>query len=784
MKVTIDKKIKLLNGIDVWHTAKIEGELPSILLSDGPSGLRKQIDNMDNLGINSSEKATLHPALVTLACTFNQELAFKMGDALGKEAKSQGVNVLLAPGINIKRNPMCGRNFEYFSEDPILSGTLAYSYIKGVQSNNVGCSLKHFAVNNQEDYRFNIDAIVDERALKEIYLKNFYLALKAKPKTVMCSYNKINGTLASENKWLLTTVLREEFKYDGVVVSDWGAVSNPVKSLKAGLDLQMPSTYGYAYKEINKAYKKNLVSEEEINRSANRIIRLVNELKDEKKEDLDRIYVEKVAKEVALEGIVLLKNEGNILPFNKDEKILIVGEFAKNPRNQGGGSSFVNPHSTYSLLSYIDKYTSNYKYVRGYDLEKLDDDSLISEVVEVAKDFDKVLIMTGLPESYETEGYDRNNIDIPKVHLKLIEEVSKVNSNIVVNLYTGSAVSMPFISQVKGIINSHLLGFDSGMPLLDIVFGVVSPSGRLPYTNPLRITDDITTKNFANSNNAIYYLESIYVGYRYFETFNKKVLFPFGYGLSYSNFSYSDLTVDTDTIRIDGKINVKVKVKNVGKYKASEVVLLFIKNNKSSVHKPLRELRKYTKITLDVGEEKEVEFTLDYDDFTYYDVNLKKFYVNKGIYEVEICKNARDVILSKEIKKLDEDIDFIPHEKSKYFNVDEVTEEDFQKLFNYKLPPKNLKKSKPYSLDNNLEEVKHTFIGKIMCNMIIKEAKKIYKSTNNEWIIEVINNTIMKTPLRTIAMMSNKTLSLYQMQGLVDLMNYRIIKGLINIWRK
>lgn len=782
--MTIDKKIKLLNGIDVWHTAEIEGELPSILLSDGPNGLRKQIDNMDNLGINSSEKATLYPALATLACTFNQELAYKMGDALGKEAKSQGVNVLLAPGINIKRNPMCGRNFEYLSEDPLLSGTLAYSYIKGVQSNNVGCSLKHFAVNNQEDYRFNIDAVVDDRALREIYLKNFYYALKAKPKTVMCSYNKINGTLASENKWLLTDILRGEFQFDGVVVSDWAAVSVPVKSLKAGLDLQMPSTYGYAYNQIKKAYQKKLVSEDEINRSVDRIKKLVNEVKCNKQETLDRNYVEEVAREVALEGIVLLKNDENILPFSKDDKILIVGEFASNPRCQGAGSSLVNPHSIYSLLSFIDKYTSNYKYLRGYDLENLDDDSLISEVVKEARNFDKILIMTGLPERYETEGYDRKNINIPKVHLKLIEEVSRINRNIVVNLYTGSAVSMPFINQVKGIINSHLLGFDSGSPILDIIFGLVSPSGRLPYTNPLKINDDITTKNFANANNAIYYLESIYVGYRYYETFNKEVLFPFGYGLSYSKFIYSDLHIDSDTIQKNNKINVKVKVKNLGNYKASEVVLLFIKNNMSSVHKPLRELRKYTKVTLDVGEEKEVEFTLNYDDFTYYDVNLKRFYVNKGVYEVEICKNAREVLLSRKIEKLDEDLDFTPHKESKYFNVDEITDDDFQKLFSYKLPPKNLKKTRPFTLDNNLEDVKHTLIGKIMCKMVIKEAKKIYRSTNNEWIMDVINNTIMKTPLRTIAMMSNKTLSLYQMQGLVDLMNYRVIKGLINIWRK
>lgn len=782
--MNIFEKIKLLNGMDVWHTAKIEGKLPSILLSDGPNGIRKQIDFGDNLGISSSEPATLFPALATLACSFNPKTAYKMGDALGKEARSLGVNVLLAPGINIKRNPMCGRNFEYFSEDPYLSGILAKNYIEGVEENNVGTSLKHFAVNNQEDYRFNIDAVVDERALREIYLKNFELALQAKPKTVMCSYNKLNGELASQNKWLLTDILRDEFKYEGLVVSDWGAVSNPVKSLKAGLDLEMPATYGYSERLITKAYKKGEVSEEEINRSANRVIKLVNEYKDVTPLHLDREYVEEVARDVARDSIVLLKNDG-VLPFSKDEKVLIIGEFAKKPRNQGGGSSFVNLYSISTLLSKIDNYTTNYKYLKGYSLDqKENSEELLNEAIKEAGNYDKVLIMAGLPDDYETEGLDRTSIDLPIEHLRLIDEVSKVNSNIVVNLFTGGAVAMPFVNKVKGIINSHLLGFDSGTPLLDIIYGKVSPSGRLAYTNPIKIEDDITTKNFANSNNAVYYQESIYVGYRYYETFNKNVLFPFGYGLSYSSFQYSDLTIDNNDITKDGKINVSVKIKNTGNVKASEVVLLFIQNNNSSVHKPLRELRRFSKVELEPNQEEEVKFSLEYNDFSYYDVNLKRFNVDKGIYKVEICKNAREVILSKEVERKENDPDFILHEKSNYFNLDKVTDEDFKKLFSYELPPRNIKKKRPYTLDNNLEDVKHTLIGKIMYKMVYKEASKFYKQDDKNWLTNVINNTIGKTPLRTIATMSGGIITLRQMQALIDLMNFRIFKGLANIWRK
>lgn len=778
----INEKIKLLSGKDVWHTHDIGGKLSSIMMSDGPSGIRKQNDASDNLGVNSSVPATLFPAPATLACSFNPRMAYLMGDAIGKEARSQGVSVVLAPGINIKRNDLCGRNFEYFSEDPLLAGIMGKNYIEGLQSNNVGASLKHFATNNQEDYRYTIDSVVDERALREIYLRNFEIALSANPATVMCSYNKLNGVQVAHNKWLLTDVLRGEFKYNGLVVSDWGAVCDRVESLKAGLDLEMPTTYGFSEKKVKKAYKQGEISKELIEESANRVISLVNKYKDNEVKKLDYNFSKEAARKIATESIVLLKND-NILPFSKEEKILIVGEFAEDARNQGGGSSFVNLLEKFTILSEIDNYSSNYKYLKGYSLSnEEDDEKLREEVLKEAKDFDKILIMSGLPSSYETEGVDRSNIDLPKSHLRLIEEVSKVNKNVVVNLYLGGSVAMPFFKNVKGIINSHLLGFNSGTPLLDILYGKVSPSGRLAYTNPLRIEDNISTKNFGNSNNAVYYSESIYVGYRYYTTLNKEVLLPFGYGLSYSSFEYSNLIIDTSEISKDNTINVSVNVKNSGNMEASEVVLLFVENNESTVHKPLRELRKFDKVHLAPGEIKEVKFSLDYEDFSYYDVNLKRFHVDKGTYKIQICKNANEVIDEMLVKRVENDPDFITHEENIYRNIDQVNDEDFQKLFSYNLPPRDIKKTKPYSLENNLEDVKDTFVGKMMYKMIFKETRNLYKTNDKDWVVQVINNTIGKTPLRTIATMSNRIISLRQMQALVDLMNGKIIKGLLKIW--
>ena len=775
----IEDKIKLLSGKDVWHTADIPNEnIPSIMMADGPSGLRKQVDTSDNLGLNSSYQATSFPAPAAVACSFNKEMAQLMGEAIGKEARANNVHIVLGPGINIKRNPLCGRNFEYYSEDPYLSGIMGYHWITGLQSNNVGASLKHFAANNQETFRFTSDSWVDERALREIYLKNFEIAIKANPATVMCSYNKLNGTYASHSKYLLSDILRKKWQYDGLVVSDWGAVSDRVLGVKHGLDLEMPSSYGYHEHKIKEALMNGELTEEEINQATNRVIKLVRKYQDNKQISFNKQLHHEIASKIASESIVLLKND-YVLPLKLNEKIAIVGAFAQSPRYQGGGSSFINPFKVENVLDEINNYTKNYHYYPGYYLDEKPNDDLIQDIVQEVHEYDKIIIMTGLPESYETEGVDRKNLDLPLSHLRLIDEISRVNPNVIINLYTGAQVAMPFQDQVKGIINCHLLGAASAKPLLDILFGKVSPSGRLATTYPIRLNDDITSVNFADGNNAIYYEESIYVGYRYYTTFKKDVLYPFGYGLSYSEFTYSDLLIDHDVISKDHSIIVKCKVKNIGKYPAKEVVQLYIENNKSLVYKPLRELRRFEKVDLEINEEKEIVFELKYDDFAYYDIYMNKYHVDQGVYKIQVCKHANEVIMEKEVVRQENDIDFQPHPWTRYSEKEyQITKQDFEQLFKNKLPEKNIIHKRPYTMDNTLLDVKNTLVGKMMYKIALKEAMKLNKDASSEWMREAISKTVASTPLRTLATMSAGYISLKKMEGILDIINLKLIRGL------
>ncbi|MGB7530449.1 MAG: beta-glucosidase [Bacilli bacterium] len=766
----IEDKVKLLSGKDVWHTADVPG-VPSIMLADGPHGIRKQVDSEDNIGVRGTLKATLYPAAATVACTFNSDLAYRMGKMIGAEARHLDVQVVLGPGINIKRNPLCGRNFEYYSEDPHLAGTLGYQWIRGAQSNHVGTSLKHFAANSQETLRLWSDSVIDERALREIYLKNFQIALKAEPSTVMCCYNKVNGTYGSENKYLLTDILRNEWGYKGLVVSDWGAVSNHVKAVLAGRDLEMPSSHGYGTKKILEGLKKGEITEADIDRSAQRVIALVNEYKDNEVLDFDRAEAEKTAREIATEGIVLLKNEG-VLPLKPEEKVAIVGGFAERPRTQGGGSSHINPHRIETVLGEIPAYTENYRYFQGYNLDNDEyNEELAEEVLGNIAAFDKVIVMTGLPEWYETEGEDRRDMGLPASHLRLIEEILKKNPNVIVTLYIGAPVEMPFAERVKGILNLNLLGEASGKPVLDILYGKVSPSGRLATTFPLKLEDDSSTSNFGNTNNAVWYVESIFVGYRYYTTFKKKVLYPFGYGLSYSEFAYSDLEVDAGEITEEGKIAVKCKVKNVGQVPAKEVVQLYVENHRGTLYKPLRELRRYTKVELNPGEEKEVSFTLRYEDFSYYDVNLKEFYVDKGIYKIQICKHADAVILEKAVEKKTDK----PGYKWTGKKVYNLTDEEFAEVYGKPLPPRNVKRRRPYTMDDSVNFIQGALVGRIMKRMIRKHINKLTADPKER---EALFRHATTVPLRTLATMSGGVFTLEKMEGIVDILNFKIIRGL------
>lgn len=651
-QMTLEEKASLCSGKDAWHTKTIERlGIPSIRMSDGPHGLRKADELFDK-----SVPATCFPTAVTLASSWDRELLEKVGKGIGEECQAENVQVLLGPGVNIKRSPLCGRNFEYYSEDPFLSSEMAKHFIKGVQSEGVGTSIKHFAANNQEHRRLTVDAIVDERTLREIYLASFERAVKeAKPWTVMCSYNKVNGNYASENEFLLTQILRKEWGFEGFVVSDWGAVNDRVLGLSTGLDLQMPYDGGHGDRKIIEAVKSGKLPEEVLDRAVERILNIIFRALENKRENTtyDKEAHHKLAREVARECFVLLKNEDNILPLKKEGTIALIGAFAKKPRFQGGGSSHVNPTKVDDAVEEITKLVegkANILYAEGYNLENdIPDEKLIEEAKEIAKMANVVVIFAGLPERYESEGYDRDHMKMPESHNKLIEEIAQVNHNLVVVLSNGSPVEMPWIEKSKAILETYLGGQAWGGAVADVLLGVANPSGKLAETFPKKLADNPSYLFFPGEKDRAEYREGIFVGYRYYDKKEMEVLFPFGYGLSYTNFEYSDLRLDKQELVDREILRVKIKVKNTGKVRGKEIVQLYVKDVKSSVIRPEKELKGFVKVELEPGEEKEVEFELDKRAFAYFNMDIKDWYVETGEFEILIGKSSRDIVLKDTI---------------------------------------------------------------------------------------------------------------------------------------
>jgi len=654
-QMTLEEKASLCSGLDLWHLKGVERlGIPSIMVSDGPHGLRKQ--NAEHIELKTSVPATCFPTAVGLASSWNRELVEKVGAAIGEECQAEGVSVLLGPGANIKRSPLCGRNFEYFSEDPYLSSEMAASHIKGVQSQGVGTSLKHFAANNQEHRRMSVDAVIDERTLREIYLASFEGAVKkGKPWTVMCSYNRVNGEYASENKYLLTDILRDEWGFDGVVVSDWGAVNERVKALEAGLDLEMPSSFGIRDQQIVQAVKEGKLSEEVLDRAVERILNLIFKAVDGRKENAtyDKEAHHQLAREVARECMVLLKNEDKILPLKRQGTIAVIGEFARKPRYQGGGSSHVNPTKLDDIYEEIKKSAGNsvnVLYAKGYRLDKDEvDEGLLEEAKQVAMNADVAVIFAGLPEHYESEGYDRQHMRMPESHCALIEGVAEVQPNVVVVLSNGSPVEMPWIDKVKGLLEAYLGGQALGGAIADLLFGDANPSGRLAETFPKKLSDNPSYLNFPGEGDRVEYREGIFVGYRYYDKKGIEPLFPFGYGLSYTTFEYSDLNISKKEILDTETVTVSVKVKNTGDRAGKEVVQLYVRDVESSVIRPEKELKGFEKVELQPGEEKVVTFELDKRAFAYYNVDIKDWHVESGEFEIMIGKSSRDIVLKDRI---------------------------------------------------------------------------------------------------------------------------------------
>lgn len=650
-QLTLEEKAGLCSGEDFWRTKAVERlNVPQIMVSDGPHGLRKQDDKADHLGVNDSIKAVCFPTGCASASSFNRELIKEMGEALGEECRAEGVAVLLGPGVCIKRSPLCGRNFEYFSEDPYLAGEIATSFIKGVQSKNVGVSIKHFLANSQEHRRMSSDAIVDERTLREIYLPAFEKAVKeAKPWTVMCSYNKINGKYAADNKRFLTRILRDEWGFDGVVVSDWGAVNDRVSNLNAGLDLEMPSSNGFNDKLIVEAVKAEKLDEAVLDRACERILDLVFKYTENAIEryEFDRMADHKKAMETARETITLLKND-NVLPLKKGVRAAFIGQYADKPRFQGGGSSHINTKYVTSALDFAKTSgINNITWTQGYDdTEDEVNEALIEEAVMAAAVADVAVIFAGLPDSFESEGFDRRHLHMPDAQNELIERVARVQQNVVVVLHNGAPVEMPWIDKVGAVLETYLSGEGVGAATVEILYGDVNPSARLAETFPLKLEDNPSYLYYFGEGDRAEYREGIYVGYRYYDKKKTEVLFPFGHGLSYTSFEYSGLKLDKHEMDDTEELLVSVNVKNTGERYGKEVVQLYVGAfDNDYVMRPVKELKGFEKVGLEPGETKTVSFKLSKRDFAYYETGINDWFVESGEYRIMIGRSAENIVL-------------------------------------------------------------------------------------------------------------------------------------------
>ena len=642
----------MCSGKDFWHLKGVERlGIPEVMVSDGPHGLRKQAAEADHLGLNESIKAVCFHTACATACSFDRDLLEEMGERIGDECQAEDLSVILGPAVNIKRSPLCGRNFEYFSEDPYLASQMAAAHIKGVQSKNVGTSIKHFAANNQEHRRMSCSSEVDERTLREIYLAAFETAIKeAKPDTVMCSYNRINGEFASENHWLLTEVLRDEWGFDGYVMSDWGAVNDRVKGLKAGLELEMPASGGTTDKEIVEAVKNGELDEAVLDRAVERILNIVFKFVDNRQEGkFDKEEDHKLAAKIEAESMVLLKNEG-VLPLpTQGKKIAFIGKFAEAPRFQGGGSSHINSFKITGALEAV-KEVAQVTYAQGYDIkEDVIDQDMLNQAVESAKEADVAVIFAGLPDAFESEGYDRSHMRMPQCQNTLISEIAKVQENVVVVLHNGSPVEMPWADEVKGILEAYLGGQAVGQAEVDVLFGKANPCGKLAETIPYKLADNPSYLNFPGDGQTVAYKEGVFVGYRYYDTKEMPVRYPFGYGLSYTTFEYSDLQLSADKIKDTDTLKVTLKVKNTGDRAGKEIVQLYVADKTGAACRPVKELKNFVKVELQPQEEKTVEMELDKRSFAWYNTQIHDWYAASGEYEILAAASSRDIRLKKTV---------------------------------------------------------------------------------------------------------------------------------------
>jgi beta-glucosidase len=657
-QLTLEEKASLCSGRNFWTTKGVARlGIEPYMLTDGPHGLRKQSSSGEVVELHDAVPATCFPTGAGLAATWNRALVEEVGAALGRESQAEAVGVILGPGVNIKRSPLCGRNFEYFSEDPLLAGELAKHHVRGIQAQGVGASVKHFAANNQETRRMTVDALVDERTLREIYLPAFEIAVReAQPWTVMCSYNKVNGTFVSENRWLLTEVLKEEWGHEGVVVSDWGAVDDRVASLAAGLELEMPGHGGSTDREIVEAVRAGRLDPAVLDAAVTRLLRLYVRVVEGRRAGatFDRAAHHALARRVAGESLVLLKNEGGVLPLPKTAKVAFLGAFARQPRYQGGGSSHVRPtrlDTAHEAAVQLLAGRGQVVYAQGYDLAgERPDPKLLDEARDAAAASDAAVVFIGLTDVLESEGFDRKHLRIPESHVALVEAVAQVQPRLVVVLSNGSPVEMPWLGKARAVLEGYLGGQAGGAAAVDALFGEVNPSGKLPETFPRRLEDCSAHVNFPGDEARVFYGEGLFVGYRHHDAADVEPLFPFGHGLSYTTFEYAGLALDKDRMDEGETLTVSLRVKNTGAVAGQEVVQLYVTDDRASVVRPPKELKGFEKVALAPGEEKTVRFTLGRRAFAFWDVEVHAWRVEAGTFTLRVGSSSRALRLSAKVQ--------------------------------------------------------------------------------------------------------------------------------------
>ncbi len=783
--LTLEEKASLCSGMTNWLTQKIErAEIPSVWVSDGPSGLRKEKvkENGTNV-MGESEPSTCFPGAATLACSWDPELCEEVGQAIAEEAKALKVSTVLGPGVNIKRSPLCGRNFEYYSEDPYLAGRMGAGWVHGLEKENVGTSLKHFLANNEEHIRMTVSSVVDERALREIYMPAFEHIVKTEqPATVMCSYNRLNGTYLSENKRMLTDVLRDEWGYEGIVVSDWGAVNNRIDGVKAGLDLEMPGNKGINDRHLVEAVKDGRLSEEDLDKVALRVIKFACErnahIVENYKADLEKNH--KVARKAAANSAVLLKNVGHALPLKKGQNIAVIGQLAKVARYQGAGSSHINATKIVSFTDALDGAGQKYEYADGYSLKGDGYKSgLIKKAVKTAKGKDAVVVFIGLTDAFESEGYDRSHLDMPAAHNILVEELLKVNKNVIVVLSCGAPVKLQdWEKDVNGILNLYIGGQATGEAAYDVLFGDVNPSGKLAETFPYRNSDNIVSKYFPMGPRTCEYRESVYVGYRYFDKANKDVRYPFGYGLSYTQFEYSNLKLSASEINEDEELTVSFNVRNTGKVAGAEIAQLYVSDVESTIYRPVKELKGFKKVYLEAGEEKKIELTLNSRAFAYYNVNINDWHIESGDFDILVGASSRDIRLKDRVNVISANPDApVPDYRKTapyYYNIGgnekEIPKAQFEAVYGDKMPDNSEFKKGELTACNSVGQCAVSPWGRFIYRMAMFGAKIIAKSAENP---EMITESVKDMPLRAATAMTGGLVPEMSLYGLVDMVNGR-----------